>query len=117
MVDPTGRHGLSCAHAKGRPSRHFQANDLIKRALASADVPAVLEPLGLSNNNNERPDGMSLFPWREGKNIMRGERSACASGGAVVGTLKNDEKSPLLAVLGSYTGTLGKHQIAVIKLD
>ena len=70
LVDPTGRHGLSCAFAKGRASRHFQANDLIKRALASADVPAVLEPLGLSNNNNERPDGLSLFPWREGKNIV-----------------------------------------------
>ena len=26
--------------------------------------------MGLSNDNNERPDGMSLFPWREGKNII-----------------------------------------------
>ena len=70
LVDPTGRHGLSCSFAKGRASRHFQANDLIKRALGSADVPSVLEPLGLSGSNNERPDGLSLFPWREGKCLV-----------------------------------------------
>ena len=33
-------------------------------------MPAVLEPLGLSNSNNERPDGMSLFPWKQGKTLV-----------------------------------------------
>ena len=69
-MDTLGRHGLSCKFAKGRHSRHANANDLIKRALSTADVPAVLEPLGLSNTGNERPDGLSLFPWKEGKNLV-----------------------------------------------
>ena len=38
--------------------------------MATADVPAVLEPLGLSNKNNERPDGMSIFPWKQGKTLV-----------------------------------------------
>ena len=38
--------------------------------MATADVPAVLEPLGLSNNNNKRPDGMSIFPWKQGKTLV-----------------------------------------------
>ena len=67
LVDPLGRHGLSCKFAKGRHSRHANSNDLIKIALSTADVPAVLEPLGLSNTGNERPNGLSLFPWKEGK--------------------------------------------------
>ena len=29
-----------------------------------------MEPLGLSNSNNERPDGMSLFPWKQGKTLV-----------------------------------------------
>ena len=70
LVDLSGRHGLSCRYAKGRASRHAQSNDIIKRALASADMPSVLEPLGLSNSNNERPDGMSLFPWKQGKTLV-----------------------------------------------
>ena len=47
LTDPHG-HDLSCKNAKGTYSRHSQANDIIKRALASAGVPSVLEPNGLS---------------------------------------------------------------------
>ena len=40
-VDIKGLHGLSCASAggKGRIARHDRANDLIQRALASANYP------------------------------------------------------------------------------
>ena len=70
LVDSSGRHGLSCNKAAGRHSRHKQANDLIGKAIASADVPVAFEPLGLSPTDNERPDGMSLFPWSQGKILV-----------------------------------------------
>ena len=44
LVDPWGRHGLSCKNAKGTHSRHAHVNDLIKRgkrALASCGVPSM----------------------------------------------------------------------------
>ena len=40
IVDPTGRHGLSCKKAKGTYPRHLQVNDIIARALCSAQVSA-----------------------------------------------------------------------------
>ena len=45
-------------------------NDIIKRALASAGVPSVLEPSGLSRSDLKRPDGLTLFPWSGGKNVV-----------------------------------------------
>jgi hypothetical protein len=46
-VDIKGLHGLSCASAggKGRIARHDRANDLIHRALASANYHCILEPV------------------------------------------------------------------------
>ena len=70
LVDPWGRHGLSCRNAKGTNSRHAHANSLIKRALASAGTPSVLEPPGLSRTDFKRPDGLTLFPWSGGKNAV-----------------------------------------------
>ena len=70
LVDPWGRHGLSCKNAKGTHPRHSHANDLIKRALASAGTPAMLEPPGLSRLDGKRPDGLTLFPWKGGKNLI-----------------------------------------------
>ena len=69
-VDKFGRHGLSCKSAAGRHSRHSQINDLIKRALASAQVPAIREPPGLSRHDGKRPDGLTLLPWTQGKSIV-----------------------------------------------
>ena len=54
---------------KNRP-----VNDLIKRALASAEIPSRLEPSYLSRTNdrnvNKRPDGVSLVPWDSGKCLV-----------------------------------------------
>jgi hypothetical protein len=66
-VDSTGRHGLSCSKSAGRLSRHSAVNDLIKRALMSADVPSRLEPRSLGQHDNKRPDGLSLVPWKNGR--------------------------------------------------
>ena len=65
-----GRHGLSCRNAKGTFPRHQQVNDLLKRALASAQVSAIREPTGLTKNNAKRPDGLTLFPWQRGKCLI-----------------------------------------------
>ena len=66
-VDSMGRHGLSCRKSAGRLSRHSAVNDLIKRALMSAEIPSRLEPKSLSQHDNRRPDGLSLIPWSNGK--------------------------------------------------
>jgi hypothetical protein len=66
-VDSTGRHGLSCRKSAGRLSRHSAVNELIKRALMSAEIPSKLEPTSLIRQNEKRPDGMSLSPWKNGR--------------------------------------------------
>ena len=69
-VDPMGRHGLSCKNQVGRHPRHSNVNDLVKRALSSADIPSRLEPQGLSRKDGKRPDGMTLFPYKEGRCLV-----------------------------------------------
>ncbi|KAI8425066.1 hypothetical protein MSG28_006934 [Choristoneura fumiferana] len=41
-VDRLGQHGLSCSSGAGRLSRHATLNDILRRALVSANVPAAL---------------------------------------------------------------------------
>lgn len=69
-VDELGRHGLSCAKSAGRIYRHATLNDIIRRALVTAAVPAKLEPCGLSRDDGKRPDGMTLVPWRLGRALV-----------------------------------------------
>ena len=68
IVDPTGRHGLSCKKAKGTYPRHLQVNDILARALGSAQVSATLEPTGLCRDGKQ-PDGRTLVPWKEGTHL------------------------------------------------
>ena len=70
MVEPNGRHGLTCKMQIGRRSRHDQINDLIRRALVQGKVPAVNEPSGLSRSDGKRPDGLSLTTWKSGKCLI-----------------------------------------------
>ena len=67
VVHASGHHGLSCVKNIGRYSRHTALNDLVKRALVSASIPAILEPPGLDRRSNTRPDGKTLSPWKQGK--------------------------------------------------
>jgi len=66
-VDSSGRHGLSCRRSAGRLSRHSAVNELIKRALMSAEIPSRLEPKSLAQHDDRRPDGLSLVPWSNGR--------------------------------------------------
>jgi hypothetical protein len=67
QVDSSGTHGLACRKSAGRHVRHNAVNDLIKRALASANVPAMLEPRSLSRDDGKRPDGLTMLPWANGR--------------------------------------------------
>lgn len=47
-VEESGLHGRSRQRSAGRRSRHLNANDILRRSLVSAGLPAFLEPAGLS---------------------------------------------------------------------
>jgi len=66
IADACGSHALSCKKTAGRHVRHSAVNDLIQRALSSANIPSRLEPTGLSCNDGKRPDGLTLIPWANG---------------------------------------------------
>ncbi|KAI5634065.1 histone deacetylase domain-containing protein [Phthorimaea operculella] len=69
-VDASGHHGLSCAKCAGRFPRHHALNDIIRRALVSANIPCTLEPPGLCRSDGKRPDGLSLVPWEKGRSLL-----------------------------------------------
>jgi len=66
-MDARGLHGLSCKYSAGRHPRHAALNDVIKRALQSAGIPSILEPLGVDRGDGKRPDGITVFPFSNGK--------------------------------------------------
>lgn len=70
QIDQYGRHGLSCKRSAGRTIRHSSINDIIKRALTTAECPSILEPNGCSRTDGKRPDGMTLMPWSNGKPLL-----------------------------------------------
>ena len=69
-VDTRGLHALSCQLSAGRLPRHAALNDTIKRALHSAGMPSMLEPPGLDRGDGRRPDGLTLFPFTEGRCLI-----------------------------------------------
>jgi len=69
-VERSAQHPLVCSKMKSRHARHRLGNDVIFRALKSAEVPATLEPLGLSRCDGKRPDGSSLLAWKGGKPLV-----------------------------------------------
>ena len=69
-ISSSGTHGLSCAKTSGRYSRHEEINSIVHRGLNSAGIPSILEPTGTSRNDGKRPDGMTLFPLKNGKAMV-----------------------------------------------
>ena len=65
-----GTHGLKCKKSKGRWSRHHSVNDIIAWALTLANIPAILEPLGIVREDNKRPDGMTNISWSHGRHLV-----------------------------------------------
>ena len=67
QVEANGRHGLSCGQQVGRIPQHTEANYLIKRALAQINFPSILEPSNLLGVEGLVPDGVTVFPFKQGK--------------------------------------------------
>ena len=64
-----GHHGLSCGKhpGQGRHPRHYALNNVVKLSLRAAGVPSWLEPVGLDRGDGKRPDGLTVFPFSDGK--------------------------------------------------
>jgi hypothetical protein len=45
-------------------------NDLVRRALTSAEIPSIREPNGYYREDNKRPDCITLIPWLCGKPLL-----------------------------------------------
>ena len=69
-VAEDGLHGLDCQKSAGRHARHAELNTIIHRSLSSIGRPSILEPCGLTREDGRRPDGMTLFPWKQGKPLV-----------------------------------------------
>ena len=61
-VDSSGVHGLSCRKSAGR---HSTLNDLVKRALTSAEVSSRLELTSMSRSDGKRPNGLTMMPRKQ----------------------------------------------------
>lgn len=69
-VNDQGTHGLSCRFSKGRHLRHGAVNDVVKRSLEAAKIPAHLEPSDIYRTDGKRPDGASIVPWKSGRVLV-----------------------------------------------
>ena len=70
LIEENGHHGLSCARSAGRFARHHNLNTPLRQALSSIKVPSILEPNGLTRTDGKRPDGITIAPWEEGKQLV-----------------------------------------------
>ena len=70
LADSMGHHALTCRFSAGRHPRHTALNDVIKRALQSIGIPSILEPTGIDRGDGKRPDGLTIFPYTEGKSLL-----------------------------------------------
>ena len=69
-VSEDGWHGLSYLKSAWSFSRHSNLNALIKQGLSSTPIPSVLEPQRLYRTDQKRPDGLTLVPWADGKQLL-----------------------------------------------
>ena len=56
-----GIHGLSCKYNAGCHPSQAVLNDVVRRALKSAGIPFILEPVSIDRGDCKRPDGISFF--------------------------------------------------------
>ena len=66
VADRKGYHVLTCRYSAGRHPRHTALNNIVRSALQSAGIPALLEPHGVDRGDGKRPDGMTIFPFTKG---------------------------------------------------
>ena len=68
-VEVDGSHAFVCLCSRSRHARHQLSSEIIHKALQSAQIPAELEPAGMFRDDNKRPDGVTLMPWRLGRSM------------------------------------------------
>ena len=64
-VDKFGLHHL--VKSGGCYPRHCALNDIVFRFLKVVGFDSILEPFGLNFDASKRPDGVTFFPYKEGK--------------------------------------------------
>ena len=69
-MDTLGTQGLSCRFSAGQHFRHAMLNNILHRALSSANVPSRLEHTGLDQADGKRPDVNTLVPWSNGRLLV-----------------------------------------------
>ena len=69
-VNDLGTHGLSCRFSKGHHPRHGALNDVVRRSLEAAKIPAHLKPLDIYRSDGKRPDRTSIVPWKSGRVLV-----------------------------------------------
>ncbi|CAI9720156.1 Hypothetical predicted protein [Octopus vulgaris] len=70
LLNSAGLHGLSCCLNAGCFVCHTELNLILKQSLAWANIPLILEPSGLSRCDGNRPDGLTLCPWSQGRCLV-----------------------------------------------
>ncbi|OQV12531.1 hypothetical protein BV898_13175 [Hypsibius exemplaris] len=60
----------SVLRVRHQPWHHSAINEVVKRALVSAGVPAIRGPRALCRAGGKRPDGMTMTPFRHGKALL-----------------------------------------------
>ena len=110
-IDSSGHHGLSCRSSGGRISRRQAANETIRRDLVTGGFPAILEPVGVSKEDANRADGMTLIPWKSGclllwdficsDTVAASNRTLAATGPGVVAEASVSEV-PQICIPGAY---------------
>ena len=63
-INSLGSHCFTCKRNNGRILRHTMVNEIISRALKSANCPNIQEPAYL--DEGRRPDGITTIPFRNG---------------------------------------------------
>ena len=68
-VQSDSLHPLSCRFSAGRFPRHSAINNIIKISLDSIGLHTIIEPVGLGRGEGRRPDGVTSFPFKCGKEL------------------------------------------------
>ena len=69
-MDEFATHGLSCKMSAGHLPQHAAINTNVKMSLARAQIPSVLEPVGLCRSDGKRPDGVTITSWQAGRTLV-----------------------------------------------
>ena len=69
-VDESTTHGLSCKKIDTQLSRCASINSIVQRALATVQIPPILEFSGLNRSDGKCPGGVTITPWKAGRSLI-----------------------------------------------